>query len=109
MEAAQETPCQGVPLYQGVPLDRGVPPWRDSMRPVRFYLIDARLLVLLVLWLFVPTWWTTVAVVLAVTALRVAEARGYRLHAALRRVRAWSAGRRPALHAGRERRFVDFG
>ena len=57
---AQETPCQGVPLYQGVPLDRGVPPWRDSMRPVRFYLIDARLLVLLVLWLFVPTWWTTV-------------------------------------------------
>ena len=79
------------------------------MRPVRFYLIDARLLVLLVLWLFVPTWWTTVAAVLAVTALRVAEARGYRLHAALRRVRAWSAGRRPALHAGRVRRFVDFG
>ena len=94
---AQETPCQGVP------------PWRDSMRPVRFYMIDARLLVLLVLWLFVPTWWTTVAMVVAVTALRVAEARGYRLHAALRRVRAWSAGRRPALHAGRERRFVDFG
>ena len=84
-------------------------PWRDTMRPVRFYLIDARLLVLLVLWLFVPTWWTTAAVVLAVTALRVAEVRGYRLHAALRRVRAWSAGRRPALHAGRERRFVDFG
>ena len=106
---AQETLCQGVPLYQGVPLDRGVPPWRDSMRPVRFYLIDARLLVLLVLWLFVPTWWTTAAVVLAVAALRVAEARGDRLHAALRRVRAWSAGRRPALHAGRVRRFVDFG
>ena len=84
-------------------------PWRDTMRPVRFYLIDARLLVLLVLWLFVPTWWTTAAVVLAVTALRVAEARGYRLHATLRRVRAWSAGRRPALHAGRVRRFVDFG
>ena len=84
-------------------------PWRDTMRPVRFYLIDARLLVLLVLWLFVPTWWTTVAAVLAVTALRVAEARGYRLHAALRAVRAWSAGKRAALHARRARRFVDFG
>ena len=97
MESAQETPYQGVPL------------WRDTMRPVHFYVIDARLLVLLVLWLFVPTWWTTAAAVLAVTALRVAEARGYRLHAALRRVRAWSAGRRTALHAGRVRRFVDFG
>ena len=98
-----EAPYQGVPLHQGVPL------WRDTMRPVRFYLIDARLLVLLVLWLFVPTWWTTVLVVLAVTALRVAEARGYRLHAALRAVRALTAGRRPALHARRVRRFVDFG
>ena len=90
-------------------MDAPEAPWRDTMRPVRFYLIDARLLVLVVLWLFVPAWWTTTAVVLAVAALRVAEARGYRLHAALRRVRAWSAGRRPALHAGRVRRFVDFG
>ena len=76
------------PWDRGVPSDRGVPPWRDSMRPVRFYPIDARLLVLVVLWLFLPSWWTTAAVVLAVAALRVAEARGYRLHAALRAVRA---------------------
>ena len=100
---------QGVPLHQGVPLDQGVPLWRDSMRPVRFYVIDARLLSVLILWLFVPTWWTTAAAVLALAALRVAEARGYRLHAALRAVRAWSAGRRTALHARRTRRFVDFG
>ena len=84
-------------------------PWRDTMRPVRFYLIDARLLVLLVLWLFVPAWWTTAAAALGIGALRVAEARGYRLHAALRAVRAWSAGKRTALHARRVRRFVDFG
>ena len=79
------------------------------MRPVRFYFMDARLLTLLVLWLFVPAWWTTAAVVVAVAALRVAEARGYRLHAAIRAVRARSAGERPALHARRVRRFVDFG
>ena len=84
-------------------------PWRDTMRPVRFYFMDARLLALLVLWLFVPAWWTTAAVVLAVVALRVAEARGYRLQAALRAVRARSAGERPALHARRVRHFVDFG
>ena len=98
-----EAPYQGVPLYQGVAL------WRDTMRPVRFYLIDARLLLLLVLWLFVPTWWSTAAVMLALVALRVAEARGYRLHAALRALRARSAGRRRALHARRVRHFVDFG
>ena len=100
---------QGVPLYEGVPLHQGVPLWRDSMRPVRFYFIDARLLALLIVWLFVPAWWTTAAVVLSVAALRIAEARGYRLRAALRAVRARAAGRRSALHARRVRRFVDFG
>ena len=109
---------EGVPLEQGDPLygpefgctrdvrlHQGVPLWRDSMRPVRFYLFDAQLLILLViLWLFVPTWWTTAAVVLALGALRVAEARGYRLRAALRAVRA-RVGRAgvPALHARRVR------
>ena len=94
---------------RGAGLDQGRALWRDSMRPVRFYAFDARLLALVVLWLFVPGWWTTAAVVLALAALRVAEARGYRLRAALRAVRAWTAGRRTALHARRARRFVDFG
>ena len=90
-------------------MDMRQAPWRDTMRPVRFYVIDARLLVLLTVWLFVPAWWTTAAVLIAAIALRVAEARGYRLRAAFRAVRALSAGGRPALHAGRARRFVDFG
>ena len=84
-------------------------PWRDTMRPVRFYAVDARLLVLLALWLFVPTWWTTAAVILTAVVFRIAEARGYRLGAAFRAVRARSAGRRHALHARRTRRFVEFG
>lgn len=84
-------------------------PWRDTMRPVRFYAVDARLLILLALWLFVPTWWTTAAVILTAVAFRIAEARGYRLGAAFRAVRTWSAGRRHALHARRTRRFVEFG
>ena len=83
--------------------------WRDTMRPVRFYMIDARLLVLLTVWLFVPAWWTTAAVLLAIAAFRIAEARGYRFRAGLRALRAASACRRRALHAARLRRFVDFG
>ena len=83
--------------------------WRDSMRPVRFYVFDARLLILLAPWLFLPTWWTTGIVVAAMLTCRAAEARGYRFRAALRALRALSAGRRRALHAGRLRRFTDFG
>ena len=88
---------------------RGVPPWRDTMRPVRFYVFDARLLLLATPWLFLPSWWMTAAVVAAVLACRAAEARGYRLGAALRALRALSAGRRRALHAAHLRRFTDFG
>ena len=83
--------------------------WRDTMRPVRFYVFDARLLILLTPWLFLPAWWTTAVVLAAVLACRAAEARGYRFRAAIGALRALSAGRRRALHAGRLRRFVDFG
>lgn len=89
-------------------MDGGVR-WRDTMRPVRIYGFDARLLALLGLWVFWPAWWTTGLLVLAVLALRYAEVRGYRLGSALRAVRARAAGSRPALYAARERRFVDFG
>lgn len=83
--------------------------WRDTMRPVRFYAFDARLLLLVGAWVLLPSWWTTGALLAAAVALRVAEARGYRLEAALRFLRARAAGRRPALHAYRSRRLVDFG
>ena len=81
--------------------------WRDSTRPVRAFGFDARLLFLFAPWLFFPGWWTTAALLLAIAALRIAEARGYRLGTALRAVRAAAAGRRPALYA--VRRFVDYG
>lgn len=83
--------------------------WRDTMRPVRLYWLDARLLVLLVLWIFVPAWWTTALAAAGMIAFRLAEARGYRPQAALRALRARTAGRRPALHFRHVRRFVDFG
>ena len=83
--------------------------WRDSMRPVRFYVFDARLLLLAIPWLFLPTWWTTAIVAAAMLACRAAEARGYRVPAALRALRAKAAGRRRALHVARLHRFTDFG
>ena len=96
-------------LVPGTVLDPGQVAWRDTMRPVRFYLFDARLLLLAAPWLFLPDWWTTAAVLAAALACRAAEARGYRLRAATRALRALTAGRRRALHAARLRRFTDFG
>ena len=90
-------------------MDPGTAPWRDTMRPVRFYVFDARLLLFCVFWIFHPAWWTTLLLVAAAIAFRIAEARGYRFHASLRAVRCRLAGVRPALHAWRARRFVDFG
>ena len=84
-------------------------PWRDSMRPVRFYVFDARLLVLFMVWVFLPSWWTTAVVVGAAVGFRIAEARGYRLRAAIRAVRVWSAGERHAVFGSCAHRFTDFG
>ena len=83
--------------------------WRDSGRPVRFWIFDWRLLVALVIWIFWPSLATTSVVLLLIAAFRFAEARGYRLEAALRALRALCAGRRHALQPSRSRSFVDFG
>ena len=83
--------------------------WRDSARPVRFWIFDWRLLVALVIWIFWPSLITTSVVLLLIAVFRFAEARGYRLEAALRAMRARFAGHRRALQPSRLRSFVDFG
>ena len=83
--------------------------WRESGRAVRVWVCDARLLVLVVPWMFWPAWWTTAVLAGAVLVLRFAEARGYGFAAAGRSVRGWMAGRRRALHRAGYRRAVDFG
>ena len=84
-------------------------PWRDSARPVRLYILDARLIAPAALWLFWPTWATTAVLVLLVVLFRLAEARGYRLTAALRAVRVRLAGKAGGIAPHRIRRFTDFG
>ncbi len=81
--------------------------WRDSARAVRIWGFDARLALMAFAWLFWPNLWTTALLVFAFLAFRIAEARGYRLGAALRRVRAASCRGRRALYLDRYRRFAD--
>ena len=66
--------------------------WRDSARPVRVLGLDARLLAIGLVWVLWPSWLTTALVLVAFMAFRIAEARGYRVQAAVRGLRAWTAG-----------------
>ncbi|MDE0204227.1 MAG: IcmT/TraK family protein [Rhodospirillaceae bacterium] len=84
-------------------------PWRDSARPVRLSILDARLIAPAGLWLFWPTWTTTALLVLLIVLFRLAETRGYRLTAALRAVRVRLAGKAGGIAPHRIRRFTDFG
>ncbi len=81
--------------------------WRDSARPVRIGPFDARLAVLVFFLLLKPGLVTLFLLLGTSVAFRVAEARGYRLRAAVRRIRALLAGRRRALHLDGYRRLAD--
>lgn len=84
-------------------------PWRDSARPVRLWILDARLILPAALWIFWPTWTTTAVLVALVILFRLAETRGYRLTAALRSLRVRLAGKTGGIDPRRVRRFTDFG
>ena len=66
------------------------------------------MLVLFFAVVFFPYLATLFLFLAALVGFRVAEARGYRVRAALRGVRAFLAGRRYALHLERYRRFVGW-
>ena len=81
--------------------------WRDSARAVRIWGFDARLALMTFAWLFWPNIATTALLLLAFLGCWAAEKRGYRLGAAIRRVRAASCCGRRALYLDRYRRFAD--
>lgn len=84
--------------------------WRNSMRPVRFFGMDARaaipFFILLVYFRPISLFMTFVS-----TALFVGlEKRGLTFPSALRAFRSWLNGqKRPAWISLRRRKFVDFG
>lgn len=84
--------------------------WRNSMRPVRFFGIDARAAIpfflLLVYFRPITLFLTFVSTVLFVSL----EKRGLTFPSALRTFRSWLNGQnRPAWISMRRRRFIDYG
>ncbi len=84
--------------------------WRNSMRPVRFFNMDARAAIpfcLLLVYFRPITLFLTFSSTIVFIAL---EKRGLTFPSALRAFRSWINGQsRPAWVAGNRRKFRDFG
>lgn len=84
--------------------------WRNNMRIVRFFMLDARA-ALPFLVLFVYFRWSSLTLALiTVTIFYILERKGLTFSAALRNLRAWIVGRdRPGLIGIYKKKFVDWG
>jgi intracellular multiplication protein IcmT len=84
--------------------------WRNTQKPARFFMFDARSFAAIFLFLIHAKEWTFGIVVITMFFFWYAERRGFTFEAALRAMRAWFLGRkRPACYRGRHRHWVDFG
>ncbi|MFA5593029.1 MAG: IcmT/TraK family protein [Micavibrio sp.] len=84
--------------------------WRNSMRPVRFFALDARaaLPFFVTLFYFRPV--TIFLTVVFTTIFVILERRGLSFDAALRSFRSWFLGqKRPGWITYRRKRMVDYG
>lgn len=83
--------------------------WRDTMRPARFFTLDARAGFVVLLALMHLRWWTLLIVAATLALFWWLERRGMPFEAALRGLRAFFAGdARPALRRIKTRHRVDY-
>jgi len=82
--------------------------WRDTMRPARFFMFDARSAMLIVMLLVHPRMYTFAFFVTVMFFFYMLERVGLTFESALRRIRSWLAGNeRPALIWTSRRRMID--
>lgn len=84
--------------------------WRNSMKPVRFFALDARVSVFFLFLILHMRLWTVGLFVFMCFMFWMLERRGLTFDAALRSLRTWILGtKRPGLLWHRKRRLVDYG
>lgn len=84
--------------------------WRDSMRTIRFLGFDARVAVLVPVWLLYLRWSTIIMSFLVFYAFKFLENKGLTFPAALRAFRSWLIGRtRPSINGITQHKFIDYG
>lgn len=84
--------------------------WRNSMRPVRFFVLDARAAIAFMLFLMHMRLWTLGVAIIVMVLFWLLERKGLTFDAAMRSLRCWFIGNnRPALLWMRRSRMIDYG
>jgi intracellular multiplication protein IcmT len=84
--------------------------WRDTQRPARFFIFDARSFAAIFLFLIHARLWTFSLAIVVMIIFWLFERRGLTFESALRAIRAWILGsRRPAILKNFWRSRIDFG
>ncbi len=84
--------------------------WRDTMRPMRFFGVDARAALPMFFFIMNMSTNTFILAVAGMVVFSFLERKGLTVPAAIRTVRAWVAGPvRPAVPWWLSRRFTDYG
>jgi intracellular multiplication protein IcmT len=84
--------------------------WRNSMKPVRFFALDARVALFFMIFLLHMRLWTLGLFVVVSIVFWLLERKGLTFDAAMRSFRTWVLGaNRPGLLWMRKRRMLDYG
>lgn len=84
--------------------------WRYTQKRVRFFALDARCAIALVLVLLHLRLWTLIVACTVMMIFWFTERRGLTFDASLRALRRWVLGtRRPANHRRMRRYWIDYG
>ena len=84
--------------------------WRNTMKPVRFFMLDARVAIFFMIFILHMRLWTFALFVIVSLFFYYLEKRGLGFTAALKTFRTWVLGRRrPAWLWIRKRKFHDYG
>ncbi|WP_301100444.1 IcmT/TraK family protein [Propionivibrio sp.] len=84
--------------------------WRNTQKPARFFILDARAFLAFLLFLVHMRLWTLYVVIAVMFFFWLMERFGLTFEASLRAVRSWFLGQnRPANSRRARRRWIDFG
>ena len=84
--------------------------WRDTMRTIRFLNFDARVGVLIPVWIIYMRISTIIISFMVFYTFNYFEKKGLTFPAALRAFRAWLIGKyRPGIVSSQIRKFIDYG
>jgi intracellular multiplication protein IcmT len=83
--------------------------WRNTQKPVRFFILDARAFLAVLLFLVHMRLWTFVLAILVMLLFWIFERRGLTFASSLRALRCWVVSeKRPANHRRTFRYWVDY-